>query len=55
AQIDEMIHGNLKKFRCGIPLGKLAETKDIASMVLYLASELGKHITGETIYIDVVH
>jgi NAD(P)-dependent dehydrogenase (short-subunit alcohol dehydrogenase family) len=50
--IHEQIHGNLTKFRCGIPLGKLADPDDIMSMVLYLASESGKHITGEAIYID---
>ena len=52
AQLNEMINGDLKMFRCGIPLGKLAEIEDIAALTLFLASEGARHITGEAIFID---
>ncbi|MFC1822823.1 SDR family NAD(P)-dependent oxidoreductase [Thermodesulfobacteriota bacterium] len=46
------IRGDAEKFRVGIPLGSLVNTGDHASMVLYLASEEARHITGQTIFID---
>ncbi|MBW1691023.1 MAG: SDR family oxidoreductase [Deltaproteobacteria bacterium] len=46
------IKGEAEKFRIGIPLGRLAKPEDQASMVLYLASEDARHITGQTIFID---
>ena len=36
----------------GIPLQKLGSTDDIAGLVLYLASEKGAYITGQTISVD---
>ena len=36
----------------GIPLQKLGSTDDIADLVLYLASEKGAYITGQTISVD---
>lgn len=35
-----------------IPLGKFAGVNDIASMVLYLASDNNKHITGQDFVVD---
>ncbi len=35
-----------------IPLGRLADSSDVAGAVLYLASQLAKSITGETIRVD---
>ncbi|MBW1673294.1 MAG: SDR family oxidoreductase [Deltaproteobacteria bacterium] len=46
------IRGDAEKFRIGIPLGSLVNTRDHASMMLYLASEEARHITGQTIFID---
>jgi NAD(P)-dependent dehydrogenase (short-subunit alcohol dehydrogenase family) len=46
------IKGDGEKFRIGIPLGSLVNTQDHASMMLYLASEEARHITGQTIFID---
>ena len=36
----------------GIPLGKLGDPNDIANAVLFLASDMGAYITGETIHVN---
>ena len=36
----------------GIPLGKLGSPTDIANAVLFLASDMGGYITGETIHVN---
>ncbi len=40
------------KIRRVVPLGRWQEPEDIANMVVFLASERGKNITGQTINID---
>lgn len=35
-----------------IPLGDLGQPKDIANAVLFLASEMGNYVTGETLHIN---
>lgn len=37
------------KYKSGIPLGRFASTEDIANVTLFLASELGAYVTGQTI------
>jgi len=37
------------KYKSGIPLGRFATTEDIANVALFLASDLGSYITGQTI------
>lgn len=37
------------KYKAGIPLGKFAKGEDIANTCLFLASEWGSYITGQTI------
>lgn len=44
--------GELKDTLENIPLGKLIETKDVAEMVLFLASDKAKNITGQNIFVD---
>jgi 3-oxoacyl-[acyl-carrier protein] reductase len=38
-----------EKYLAGIPLGRFASTEEIADTALFLASDLGKYITGQTI------
>jgi 3-oxoacyl-[acyl-carrier protein] reductase len=37
------------KYKAGIPLGRFASTEDIANTALFLASDMGSYITGQTI------
>ncbi len=37
------------KYKAGIPLGRFASAEDIANTALFLASDLGSYITGQTI------
>jgi 3-oxoacyl-[acyl-carrier protein] reductase len=37
------------KFKAGIPLGRFASAEDIANAALFLASDMGSYITGQTI------
>jgi 3-oxoacyl-[acyl-carrier protein] reductase len=37
------------KYKAEIPLGKFASTEDIANAALFLASDMGSYITGQTI------
>ena len=38
-----------EKYKAGIPLGRFASAEDIANVTLFLASEMGSYITGQTI------
>ena len=42
----------LKQAEANIPLGRVAEPSDIASVALFLASDASRHITGDTIVVD---
>ncbi len=37
------------KYKAGIPLGRFASAEDIANSTLFLASDMGSYITGQTI------
>ena len=37
------------KYKTGIPLGRFASAEDIANTALFLASDMGSYITGQTI------
>jgi len=39
-------------FIAGVPLGRVGEPRDIAEVVLFLASERAKYITGDVITVD---
>lgn len=52
-EMTEVLDESVKKqFIDSIPLRKLGETKDIADLAVYLASEKGRYITGQTISVD---
>ncbi len=38
-----------EKYKAGIPLGRFASTEDIANSCLFLASDMGAYITGQTL------
>ncbi|RYG43879.1 MAG: 3-oxoacyl-[acyl-carrier-protein] reductase, partial [Chitinophagaceae bacterium] len=38
-----------EKYKAGIPLGRFASAEDIANTTLFLASDMGAYITGQTI------
>lgn len=41
-----------KALEASIPLGRIAEPEDIASVALFLASDASGYITGQTIFVD---
>jgi 2,3-dihydro-2,3-dihydroxybenzoate dehydrogenase len=49
---ERMIVGIPDMFRLGVPLGKLGQPEDVASAILYLASDEAHHITGVILNVD---
>lgn len=49
---ERMIAGMPERFRLGVPLGKLGQPEDVASAILYLASEEAHHVTGVIFNVD---
>lgn len=49
---ERMITGIAERFRLGIPLGKLGQPEDVASAILYLASDEAHHLTGVILNVD---
>ncbi len=48
----ETIRGNLESHRIGIPLNKIAETKDITNAIEFLLSDKSGHITMHDLRVD---
>lgn len=42
----------VNKYSARIPLGKMAESKDMVGALLYLSSDASKYVTGQTLMID---
>ncbi len=47
-----VIDGDLASYRNGIPLGRIAEPRDIAEVVAFLLSERAKHVTLQDVCVD---
>jgi len=41
-----------KRFRIGVPLGRLGEAQDLANAIAFLASDEAHYISGERLYVD---
>ncbi|MBB1200238.1 2,3-dihydro-2,3-dihydroxybenzoate dehydrogenase [Enterobacteriaceae bacterium 89] len=48
----QRIRGFGEQFKLGIPLGKIARPQEIASTILFLASDCASHITMQDIVVD---
>lgn len=46
------IEGNRERISRGIPLGRVASPEDIAGPILFLCSDLARHITGEVLNVN---
>ena len=44
--------GGRDRIAASIPLGRIAQPRDIAGPILFLCSELGRHITGEILNVN---
>ncbi|MFD7104330.1 2,3-dihydro-2,3-dihydroxybenzoate dehydrogenase [Streptomyces celluloflavus] len=49
---DRIIDGDPESYRVGIPLGRIAEPRDIAEAVGFLVSDRARHITMHDLYVD---
>jgi len=49
---ERFIAGMPEIFRLGVPLGKLGKPEDVASAILYLASDEAHHVTGVIFNVD---
>lgn len=47
-----VLEGDLKNYRLGIPLHKIAEPNEIAEAIYFLASDAAGHITMEELTVD---
>lgn len=46
------VDGNAGRYRAALPLGRVATTDAVADAVLFLASDLARHITMEDVVVD---
>lgn len=49
---EKILAGDLKEFRIGIPLGRLATVEDHSKMAVFLCSEDSNNITGQIFIVD---
>lgn len=48
----DLDEANKANMLSSIPLGKLGEAQDIANAVLFLASDMGRYVSGETLHVN---
>lgn len=48
----EVVAGSLATYRTGIPLGRIAEPRNVADAVVFLLSDQASHITMAELYVD---
>ena len=46
------VDGGLQHIAAGIPLGRVASPRDVAGPIVFLCSELARHITGEVLNVN---
>jgi len=49
---ENTVTGELDKRVATIPLGRIAEPEDIGNVVVFLASDFGRHITGQVLFVN---
>jgi 3-oxoacyl-[acyl-carrier protein] reductase len=49
---DPYAAGGRDRIEAGIPLGRVASTEDIAGPIVFLCSNLGRHLTGEVVNVN---
>ncbi|NYV77165.1 2,3-dihydro-2,3-dihydroxybenzoate dehydrogenase [Streptomyces sp. UH6] len=52
ASARRVVEGDLAAHRTGIPLGRIADPRDVAEAVVFLASDRARHITLHDLYVD---
>lgn len=49
---EEMLRGSLENFRTGVPLQRNAQVGDVADAVLWLLSDMARHVTMHELVVD---
>ena len=52
SSVQDRVHGNLQRFRAGVPLRRLARPEEIADAVVFLLSPRSSYITGHVLAVD---
>jgi len=45
-------NGGRERIAAGIPIGRIADPRDIAGPIVFLCSDLARHITGEIVNVN---
>jgi 3-oxoacyl-[acyl-carrier protein] reductase len=49
---DAFANGGRERIAAGIPIGRVAAPRDIAGPIVFLCSDLARHITGEILNVN---